>query len=189
MKLQNNLFELSQKEIETSKMMYNNKIIKCLVAPYHTTRNLEIDWSPNIFLFPEKELTQLQARQFVSMLVNSKFDEILIITTDINIILDMVDTSVRILTEFDTIVPSPEKTFMANQHTITYCLLNNKAHQISSDDKQKAKDEINKVIERINKSNGFDKDEYDELLTFINMIGEELISESLKRMLNSKRNF
>jgi hypothetical protein len=189
MKLSNNLFDLSKEQIETSKMMYEGKIIKCLVAPYHTERNLEIDWAPNIFMFPEKEFTQLQTRQFVSMLVNSKFDEILVITTDINIILDMVDTSVRILTEFDTIVPSPEKTFMANQHTIIYCLLNNQDHQKSANDKQKAKDDINKVIERINKSKGFDKSEYDEILNFINMIGEPLISGSLKQMLNIKRNF
>jgi hypothetical protein len=68
-------------------------------------------------------------------------------------------------------------------------LLNNKDHQRSSNDKQKAKDDINKVIAKIKNSKGFDKTEYNELKTFINMIGEPLIRNVVMDMLNEKRNF
>ena len=36
MKINQNLFDLEPDQEATSKMMYNGKVIKCLVAPYHS---------------------------------------------------------------------------------------------------------------------------------------------------------
>lgn len=186
MKLESNLFDMSESDITMSKMMYNDKIVKCLIAPYHNQRSIEMDYAPNIFMFPEKEMSQNQTRQFISMIVNSDFEEVLIITAEINIIYDMIDSSVRILTEFDTIVPSTEKTFAANQHTIIHSILNNESHQKSEAEKIKSHSEINKIIEILNDGNDITQEEYDRIMTFIGTIGEEIISDRLKQMLNCK---
>lgn len=186
MKLQPNLFDLSESDINMSKMMYNDKIVKCLIAPYHNQRNIEMEYAENIFMFPEKEMSQNQTRNFISMIANSKFKEVLIITAEVNIIYDMIDCCVRILTEFDTIIPSPEKTFAANQHTIIHDILNNKSHQKTEQQKTKTHSDINRIIERINSRKPITKEEYDSMLIIINTIGEEIISGQLKKMLNTK---
>ena len=129
MKLSQNLFELSEEDIETSKMMYN-KVIKCLVVPYHTQKQLELDYSPNVFMFPENEMTESQAKKFISMVTNLPLQEVLIITKSSNIIYDMVDCCVRILTENNVIITCPVKTFAANLWDISLLILNNKEHQI-----------------------------------------------------------
>ena len=185
MKLQNNLFDLTKKQTDTSMMMYN-KIIKCLVAPYHTEKSLSIDYAPNIFMFPEKELSHIQTKNFISMVVNSKFDEVLIITSSIDIILDMVDDCVRILTENNTIVDCPEKTFCANQHTIIYSILNNKDHKKSETEKSLNRDKINIVIEKLN-THTCTADEYDEMSTFIENIGETIVKTKMRNMLHDMK--
>ena len=117
MQITKNLFELTNEDIESSKMMYNGKIIKCLVTPYHTYAQLEkvVPFTKNTFLLPERELPITQIKGVVSMIVNSpSTDEFRIITTSQNIIMDMIDTSVRVLTESGDVVKSPCKTFMAN---------------------------------------------------------------------------
>jgi len=51
--IQENLFDLTSDQIDQSKMIYNDKVIKCLVAPYHTYSQLEklITYTPsNIFI-------------------------------------------------------------------------------------------------------------------------------------------
>ena len=188
MKLQPNLFDLSKEDISTSKMMYNDKIVKCLIAPYHNQRMIEMDYADNVFMFPEKEMSQNQTRHFISMIANSKFQEVLIITAEVNIIYDMIDCCVRILTEFDTIVPSPEKTFAANQHTIIYSILNNKEHQKSDKEKAKSHTDINEIINKINSNVKITKEDYDIMINIISNIGEPLISTRLKEMLNDKYN-
>ena len=180
MKLEKNLFDLTQKGIDNSKMMYNGKIIKCLVAPYHTERTIEIDYAPNIMLFPEKELSAQQKTHFISMVVNSKLKEVLIITADMSIITDMIDSSVRILTEFDTIVKSPVKTFAANIHDIRYSVLENKDHQKSVVEKTKNHTEIQKVLDKINSGNPVSQKEYDEMMSVIDKIGEPIIANMMK---------
>jgi len=184
MKLEKNLFDLSSEESDLSKMMYNGKIVKCLVAPYHTQRNLEMDYAENIFMFPEKELTQNQTKQFISMIVNSKFDEVLIITAEMNIILDMVDACVRILTERDEIIHSPEKTFGANPHTIIYCVLNNDEHKISKSEKTKSHKEIERYLAMINDNDTITRSQFNEISDFIDKIGEQLIADRMRDMLN-----
>jgi len=56
MEIQNNLFDLTSEQEATSKMLYNGKIIKCLVAPYHTYNQLEkvIPYTKTTYLFPER---------------------------------------------------------------------------------------------------------------------------------------
>jgi hypothetical protein len=184
MKLKSNLFDLTPEQENMSKMMYG-RVIKCLVAPYHTDRNLEIDYAPNVMKFPEKELSHIQTKQFISMCANSEFDEVLIITTSVDIIYDMIDDCVRILTEMDTIVNSPEKTFAANQHTIIYSILNNELHQKSKTDKVKSHNDINKIIKLLEKPT-LSNDEIAYCKQIISMIGEPIISSKLNEMLRKK---
>jgi len=185
MKLQKNLFDLTSEQLATSKMMYN-KTIKCLIAPYHTEKTLEIEQAPNIMMFPERELTHQQTKSFISMCVNSPMEEILIITTSVDIIYDMVDDCVRILTEFDTLVESPEKTFAANQHTIIHTILNNENHQKSESEKTKSHDDINKVISLINGDKKLTKKQIEHCRNVISKVGEPIIYNRLENMLNNK---
>lgn len=191
MKLQENLFDLTQEQTDASKLIYNGKVIKCLVAPYHSFMVLEklLPYRKTTFLFPEREMSEQQCRGFISMVVsNQQFvDDVYIITTNYNIIIDMIDSSVRILTEGGDVVVCPEKTFMANIHTIKYKLLENESHQLSKHDKSIAKDKINILIKKINSTTKFTTDEYENLLLEIKHIGEPFIREKLIYMLNDKK--
>jgi hypothetical protein len=188
MNIQSNIFDLSTEEVETSEAIYNGKVIKCLVAPYHTYAQLEkiVPYTKTTFLFPEREMTTAQLSNFISMVVNMPTtDEIRIITASQNIIIDMVDTSVRILTEGGDVVPCPCKTFMANIHDIRYNILENPNHELSQSQKQHGKDKVNDLITRINnlKGTSVSKADKDKLLIDISMIGEPLIANVLKDMI------
>lgn len=198
MKLEKGLFELTKEQEVASKMLYNGKVVKCLVVPYHTyneikfdsnfiSNRIEMDYSENVFMFPEKELSEVQSRQFVSLIVNGKHQEVLIITASQNIILDMFDGCVRILTEFDTIVDCPAKTFAANIHTINCEILNNKSHQKNNEYGNKFHvEKVNKVLAEVSNKNDFTQTEYDKLMGLISRIGEPLVETRLKSILREK---
>ncbi len=183
--IQNNLFDLTSEQVDQSKMIYNDKVIKCLVAPYHTYSQLEklVTYTPTTYLFPEREMSISQVRSLVSMIVASdKKDEIRIITTNQNIIMDMIDSSVRVLTEGGDVVPSPSKTFMANIHDIRYNLLENKSHQLSKEEKSQGIDEVNRIISAIQNSKTLSSDKFDILISKISLIGEPIIRNRLMDM-------
>ena len=186
--MQKNLFDLTEKQIETSKMMYDGKVIKCLVAPYHTQKELEpkLEYTKTTFLFPENEMSVMKIKQFISMIVSNKnlVGEIRIITANQNIIMDMIGDCVRVLTESGEVVDTGTKTFMANIHDIRYELLENEKHQISKDEREKGREVINDIIKEIEEAtkNGMSKDEYDILLKKISIVGEPIISTRLRDM-------
>jgi hypothetical protein len=183
--IKENLFDLTPEQVDMSKNIYNGKIIKCLVAPYHNYNKLEkeVTYTKNTFLFPEREMTSAQCSNFISMLVNNPSqDEFRVITTNQNIILDMIDGNVRILTEKGNIVDCPTKTFMANIHDIRYYVLENKDHQLSEDEKSEGNKVIQDLIGKVQKGSKMTKVEYDELITKIKLVGEELIRGKLLEM-------
>ncbi len=193
--IQENLFDLTEEQIEMSKTIYNGRVIKCLVAPYHSKRQLEeiVKYTPTTYLFPESEMTTSQAAQFISLVLATKKedDEIRIITASQSIILDMIDGCVRILTEFDEIVDCPTKTFMANIHDIRYYVLENKHHQKNNEQKAESHKQLNVIIEDINNhsDNNLDMDEskFENYKIKIKMIGEPLIRNKLLEMLSRVR--
>jgi hypothetical protein len=183
--IKENLFDLTPEQIEMSKNIYGGKIIKCLVAPYHNYNQLEkeVTYTKNTFLFPEREMTSAQCSTLISMLVNSPSqEEFLVITANQNIILDMIDGNVRILTERNDIVDCPTKTFMANIHDIRYNVLENKAHQLSESEKSESNKVIQVLIDKVQEGSTMTKAEYDELITKIKLVGEDLIRGKLLEM-------
>lgn len=187
-----NLFDLTEEEIKTSKMMYDGKVLKCLVAPYHSNKQLEemLPYTPTTYLFPENSMSISQVKQFISMIVsNDKIvDEVRIITTNQNIIMDMVGECVRVLTEGGDIVNTHTKTFMANIHDIRYELLENGDHKRSVIEKEKSRDVIDDIITKINETTDnntvMSKEEYDSMVTKIKIIGEPLIRGMLMDMVS-----
>lgn len=189
--IKENLFDLTPEQIDMSKNIYNGKIIKCLVAPYHNYNQLEkeVTYTKNTFLFPEREMTSAQCSSLISMLVkNTSQDEFLVITANQNIILDMIDGNVRILTEKGDIVDCPTKTFMANIHDIRYYVLENKSHQLSDDEKSEGNKVIQNLIGLVQKGSEMTKAEYDALITKIEMVGEDIIRRKLLQMASSNIN-
>ena len=189
--IKENLFDLTPEQIDMSKNVYNGKIIKCLVAPYHSYNQLEkeVTYTKNTFLFPEREMTSAQCSSLISMLVkNPSQDEFLVITANQNIILDMIDSNVRILTERGDIVDCPTKTFMANIHDIRYSVLENKAHQLSDEEKSEGNKVIQNLIGLVQKGSEMTKVEYDALITKIEMVGEDIIRRKLIQMASSNIN-
>jgi transcription termination factor NusB len=183
--IKENLFDLTPEQIDMSKNIYNGKIIKCLVAPYHSYNQLEkeVTYTKNTFLFPEREMTSAQCSSLVSMLVNNPSqDEFLVITANQNIILDMIDGNVRILTEKGDIVDCPTKTFMANIHDIRYYVLENKDHQLSDEEKSEGNKVIQNLIGLVQEGSEMTKAEYDDLVTKIEMVGEDIIRRKLLQM-------
>ena len=71
--IKENLFDLTPEQIDMSKNIYNGKIIKCLVAPYHNYNQLEkvVTYTKNTFLFPEREMTSAQCSSLINMLVKN----------------------------------------------------------------------------------------------------------------------
>jgi serine/threonine protein phosphatase PrpC len=180
MKITDNLFDLTQDQIASSKMMYSGKVVKCLVAPYHTFAQLEkvVKYTKNTYLFPERELSVSQIRGLISMIAaNQSNEEFRIITTNQNVILDMIDSCVRVLTEEGDVVDCPCKTFAANIHDIRYYILENEAHQISTSQKQQSKDAINLIIQecQANAHKKMLKADYDILASKVESIGEDVI--------------
>jgi hypothetical protein len=189
--IKENLFDLTPEQIDMSKNIYNGKIIKCLVAPYHSYNQLEkeVTYTKNTFLFPEREMTSAQCSSLISMLVkNPSQDEFLVITSNQNIILDMIDSNVRILTEKGDIVDCPVKTFMANIHDIRYSVLENKAHQLSDEEKSEGNKVIQNLIGLVQKGSEMTKVEYDALIAKIEMVGEDIIRRKLLQMASSNIN-
>jgi hypothetical protein len=189
--IKENLFDLTQKQIDMSKNIYNGKIIKCLVAPYHNYNQLEkvVTYTKNTFLFPEREMTSAQCSSLINMLVkNPSQDEFLVITANQNIILDMIDGNVRVLTEKGDIVDCPVKTFMANIHDIRYSVLENKDHQLSDEEKSESRAICDEIITLTNSPFTMTKVEYDALLVKINLIGDDLIRGIVSRQASSNVN-
>lgn len=186
--IKENLFDLTPEQIDMSKMIYNGKIIKCLVAPYHSYNQLEkeVTYTKNTFLFPEREMPSYQCLNLISLLVNNPaYDEYLIITANQNIILDMIDGNVRILTEKDEIVDCPVKTFLANIHDIRYKVLENKDHQLSEKERSESAKLVQNLVELVQSGSEMTKVEYDNVCAKIEMVGEKFIRTKLFDMANS----
>lgn len=184
-----NLFDLDDGAIKDSKMFYEGKIIKCLVAPYHTQKDIEnmLEYSKNTYVFPEESMGIDKVKQLISLLVAQKGDqEFKIITKNQNIIMDMVDSSVKILTEGGNIVDCPCKTLLANIHEIRYKILENPDHQISESDNQNSHKYINSIIDILNskKGSGITTTEHDILKQKISKIAEDMVSYKLSDMLS-----
>lgn len=189
LKLEIDLFDMTDKQIEASKMMYNGKIIKCLVAPYHTFSDIEqaLPFSKNTFVYPEREMNINQIKSLISMIVeNPNIQDARIVTKDQNIIIDMVDDCVRVLTESGEIVNSPSKTLMANIHDIRYNLLENEAHQLSNKEKEQGVAMVNELITTCKKFEGktMPEDDFKKLQAKIQMVGEDLIRNILEEQLH-----
>lgn len=183
----NNLFDLSLTDINTCKSIYNGKVIKCLVAPYHSYAELEkiLPYSQYTYLFPEREMNMIQITNFIGMLSNSNINEdILIITSSQNIIINMIDCCVKILTQHNTIVDCPCKTFAANIHTIRYDILENEEHQINKKSDY-ATDNINDLIKKVNLlNNSSTRAEKNVLIEQAKLIGEPFIREKIIEMID-----
>jgi hypothetical protein len=183
----NNLFNLSQTDINTCKAIYNGKVIKCLVAPYHSYTELEkiIPYSQYTYLFPEREMNMIQISNFIGMLSNSNINEdILIITCSQNIIINMIYCCVKILTQHNTIVDCPCKTFAANIHDIRYYILENEVYQINKK-YDYATDNINDLIKKIQAlNNSSTRSEKNALIEQAKLVGEPLIRTKLIKMIN-----
>ena len=186
MKINQKLFDLEPDQEATSKMMYNGKVIKCLVAPYHSYAQLEktIPFTKTTYLFPEREMSVAQVKGLISMIVaNPSQEEFRIVTANQNIILDMVGDCVRVLTEGDEVVYTGTKTFMANIHDIRYELLENDDHRLSESERTQAHKNIGVLIDRVNDTETpITKGDFAQLISQINMIGEEFVKSKLREM-------
>jgi len=187
-----NLFEMTKEQQVESKAMYSGKIVKCLVAPYHTYNELEkaIVYTPTTFLFPEREMTESQIAQLVSV-IELRLDasqEVRIVTKHMAIITDMIDPCVRILTQGGNIVSSPIRTLAANIHDIRCTILENKDHQVAEPEETFSTKAVQKIIRRLSDDNKkpLSKKEHEEVLKAIGQISEELIRKSLLGMLSAK---
>ena len=185
-KIGEDFFAMDEEQTKTTKGIYNDKIIKCIVAPYHTYAQLEkvVPFTKTTYLFPEREMSADQCRSLVSMIVASPVtEEFRIVTVNQNIIQDMVGVNVRVLTEQGELVYTGTKTFMANIHDIRYNLLENEDHQISKKAKEEAKDKINALIDKVQPGvAAITAAEADELKAQIGIIGEPIIRNKMMEM-------
>lgn len=185
MNISKNLFDLTEDQEKTSRSIYEGKVIKCLVAPYHTYEQLEkvIPYTKTTLLFPEREMSTTMIKSLISMVVaNPSQDEFLIVTTNQNIIMDMIGDCVRVLTEGGDIVYTGTKTFMANIHDIRHELLENDDHRISESERTESQNKIKTIINRVNNKTPITRTDFTQLISEIDLIGEPIIKNKLKEM-------
>ena len=135
-----NVFNLTEDQVEMSKQIYQGKIIKCLVAPYHTHAELEkvLKHTKYTYLFPERDMTYEQTRYFIALIVDRipADQEVVIVTASQSIIMDMLGQCVHVLAKDGEIYPSSCDTFIANIHDIRHKVLENE--RFEGKDEQRA---------------------------------------------------
>ena len=178
MKITKDLFKLTPEQKEKSLLVYG-KIVKCIIAPYHTIDSITLESYDNINFFPERNLTILQRKEFINEKLKTS-DEILVITSDLFIITDVINECAKILSKNNTLDECYTKTFGANPHSILFKILTNDSDR--NNDKYFYVEKINKVITSI-QENKINKDDLSICKTIINSIGEDVVSTQLKSML------
>ena len=183
------IFKLEKSQEDFTKMFYDGKVIKCLVAPYHTAEYFEnnLEWADNIFVFPENSIPRGQLSSLISMIVASPKEEVIIITTSNEIITQMIGENVRVFTEAGNIVPCPIKCLMANIHDIRYNLLENKEFKDGQGNMVGNFGEgfVNSLIQKIN-STETSKENYELFKSRIELVGEDVIRVALMNTLDHK---
>jgi hypothetical protein len=193
MNIEKNLFDMTPEEEQLSRALYGGNVIKCLVAPYHTYDQLEryIDeMSPNTYLFPERDRNIPDIVQFVNTISENSVDsEIHIITTNQNIIMDMVGECLRILTDGGTITNPECRPFLANIHDIRHYIMENKKHSSRANLNSRSNLIINGLMNSIRDSQGSEitKNEYDFLKSRVQLIGDDLVRGIIGRDLERLR--
>jgi hypothetical protein len=183
------IFKLEKGQEDFTKMFYDGKVIKCLVAPYHTAEYFEknLEWSDNVYVFPENSVPRGQLSLLIGMIVASPKQETIIITTSNEIITQMIGDNVRVFTEAGNIVPCPIKCLMANIHDIKYNLLENKDFKDGKGNMVGNFGEgfVKSLIDKINTTET-SKDNYDLFKSRIQLVGEDVIRVALMNTLDSK---
>ena len=180
--MKENKFELTEEEVKTSIEIYG-KVIKCVIAPYHTPWNVtetEVGKlvAESIITFPERIISAKDCKFYIKNLVEDKSGakEVLIITSNTDIISDMIRQNVRLLDKDGELHEIDLKPFLANVHDIRNLmgLMNN--DNFSSD---LLKDQIEKICNCTDKNQPL-KDE--ELIgKIIDSIGDPLIVNIMER--------
>ena len=183
------IFKLEKSQEDFTKVFYDGKIIKCLVAPYHTAEYFEknLEWADNIFVFPENSIPRGQLSSLIGMIVASPKPEVIIITTSNEIITQMIGDNVRVFTEAGNIVSCPIKCLMANIHDIKYNLLENKDFKDGKGNMVGNFGEgfVNSLIQKIN-STETSKENYELFKSRIELVGEDVIRVALMNTLDHK---
>lgn len=189
--LKSEIFDLTTEQLDLTKMFYDGKVIKCLVAPYHTTKYFEenLKYAENVFVFPENSIPRDKLGTIIGMIVaNPKYKEAVIITTSNEIITQMIGENVRVFTEAGNIVDCPIKCLMANIHDIRYSLLENDSFKDTKGTNVSnfGTGFTQALLDKLKNTKIADKKEYELFKSKIELIGEPLIREKMLEMLNEK---
>lgn len=183
------IFKLEKEQEDFTKMFYDGKVIKCLIAPYHTAEYFEknLEWADNIYVFPENSVTRDKLSSLIGMIVASPKQEVIIITTSNEIITQMIGENVRIFTQAGNIVPCPIKCLMANIHDIRYNIMENDSFKDGNSNNISNFGEgfVNSLIQKIN-STEMTKENYELFKSRIELVGEDVIRVALMNTLESR---
>lgn len=184
-------FELSESDIQLSKKLYNNVIIRVII-PNGYGVDLKYDKvGKNIsILFPEKNLSFEECISYIENLVYKNslmgINNITIFTHSVSIITSFPRCLVRIVDRSNKELVLPkEETFAQNQ--MHFIIDESKASIPTIPTKF-----INSLIKRINsKKHEKDEKEREEIISDIELVGEELIYLKLNEMMgiNKRRNY
>lgn len=183
------IFKLEKEQEDFTKIFYDGKVIKCLIAPYHTSEYFEknLEWTDNIYVFPENSIPRDRLSSLIGMIVASPKQEVIIITTSNEIITQMIGDNVRIFTQAGNIVPCPIKCLMANIHDIRYNILENKSFQDgnSTNISNFGEGFVKSLIDKINTTE-MTKENYELFKSRIDLVGEKVIRVALMNTLENR---
>lgn len=190
-------FDLTEQEIELSKTYYKGKVIKCIIAPYHSYEQLKdmVDYST--ILFPERGLSLLEADSFIYNLIeNDEVQEATIITSNPYIVRDMIRPCVRVFTFYGELARFPMSTFRINLLELEEILFTNEDEEYRKEDEEPKEfkappaghsysDKI--IVELIDFMNEYSdgektmsKKDFDSVQDKIKMIGDTYLRVSLE---------
>lgn len=181
-KVYKNFFGMSEAELAVSKLLFG-RIIKCIVAPNFTHLTFPIDnvfsselledGDLSLYIYPEKDMTIPQRRTFIETSLQKEGD-IYIVTSDLQIILDLPKECIRVMNEYGTLIEPYEQTFVANPHTVLFKILN------VSDTNNFGTKVLNKIITELNDKKVMKAERFKECQAIHAIIGEPIIKHAME---------
>jgi hypothetical protein len=183
-------FSLSEEEIKESEKIYRGRVIKFLITPFHTFNDLKevFNNTPQVVLFPERDLNYYETKQYIkNLLISEKIfvSEILIVTSNFNILKDAIRSSSRVLDFNGKVQPCHIEGFglAVNIHTLDLEVFS----EFGCPKKYNyGEDLINNIITEVNESESLDVLDQERLMCISNNIGEEIIRDKIVEMILDK---
>jgi hypothetical protein len=193
--LENKLFNITKEQEELSRKLFG-RIVKCVVAPNHTYDQIVAMVSNTyIQVFPERDISKVETRHFISNTLKEGEGargngDIFIVTSEINIIIDIPGELVRVLDLEDKLQDCPIKTFHSNIIDIVVELFHNSNFSNIDESKQFSDSQLSSAIIKIKKADEEERhlspEEEEEVQHILDILGNDYLLANIQEYMKRK---